>query len=172
MFSLNCAWINGWVNNHEAGDLRRHRTHYDVIVMTREMPWKGWMRLLTQVTWTLTCDGRTKCWHYKCEISLKFVLINYWQTPKSEQKRNPDMGIIYSKSDLDLTFTTILFRDPDLKSRSGTCLIKQGLEVTGSAAWLSMLTQIARFMGPTWGPPGSYRPQMGPILALWILLSE
>ena len=30
MFSLNCSWINGWVNNHEAGDLRRHRTHYDV----------------------------------------------------------------------------------------------------------------------------------------------
>ena len=25
MFSLICAWINGWVNNREAGDLRRHR---------------------------------------------------------------------------------------------------------------------------------------------------
>ena len=25
--------------------------------------------------------------------------------------------------------------------------------------------QIARFMGPTWGPPGSCRPQMGPMLA-------
>ena len=24
MFSLICAWINGWVNNREAGDLRRH----------------------------------------------------------------------------------------------------------------------------------------------------
>ena len=33
MFSLICAWINGWVNNGEAGDLRRHRTHYDVTVM-------------------------------------------------------------------------------------------------------------------------------------------
>ena len=32
MFSLICAWINGWVNNGEAGDLRRHRAHYDVIV--------------------------------------------------------------------------------------------------------------------------------------------
>ena len=32
MFSLICASINGWVNNHEAGDLRRHRTHYDVTV--------------------------------------------------------------------------------------------------------------------------------------------
>ena len=33
MFSLICTWINGWVNNREAGDLRRHCAHYDVIVM-------------------------------------------------------------------------------------------------------------------------------------------
>ena len=33
MFYLICVWINGWVNNREAGDLRRHRGHYDVIVM-------------------------------------------------------------------------------------------------------------------------------------------
>ena len=33
MFSLICVWINGWVNNREAGDLRRHRNHYDVSVM-------------------------------------------------------------------------------------------------------------------------------------------
>ena len=33
MFSLICAWINDWVNNREAGDLRRHRAQYYVIVM-------------------------------------------------------------------------------------------------------------------------------------------
>ena len=33
MFSLICTWINSWVNNPEAGDLRRHRTHCDVSVM-------------------------------------------------------------------------------------------------------------------------------------------
>ena len=31
--------------------------------------------------------------------------------------------------------------------------------------------QIARFMGPTWGPPGSCRSQKGPMLAPWTLLS-
>ena len=35
MISLICVWINDWVNNREAGDLRRHRAHYDVIVMIR-----------------------------------------------------------------------------------------------------------------------------------------
>ena len=33
VFSLICVWINGWVNNREAGDLRRYRAHYEVIVM-------------------------------------------------------------------------------------------------------------------------------------------
>ena len=33
MFSLIWAWLNGWVNNREAGDLRRHRAHYDVTLM-------------------------------------------------------------------------------------------------------------------------------------------
>ena len=33
VFSLIYAWINNWVNNREAGDLRRHRDHYDVNVM-------------------------------------------------------------------------------------------------------------------------------------------
>ena len=32
-FDVFCAWINCWENNREAGDLRRHRAHYDVIVI-------------------------------------------------------------------------------------------------------------------------------------------
>ena len=35
----------------------------------------------------------------------------------------------------------------------------------------SLCTRIARFVGPTWGPPGSCRPQMGPVLVPWTLLS-
>ena len=38
MFSLICTWINGWVNNREADDLRRLRTHYDVNVMNISVP--------------------------------------------------------------------------------------------------------------------------------------
>ena len=45
MFSLICVWINGGVNNHEDGDLRRHRGHHDVNVMSHivfvinTLPW-------------------------------------------------------------------------------------------------------------------------------------
>ena len=33
MFCLILAWMNGWVNNRGAGDLRRHRAHCDVTVI-------------------------------------------------------------------------------------------------------------------------------------------
>ena len=36
MFSLICVWINDWVNNGEAGNLRRYRIHYDVTVMRQQ----------------------------------------------------------------------------------------------------------------------------------------
>ena len=38
IFSLICVWINGWVNNREAGDLRRYRGHYDVNVILVNTP--------------------------------------------------------------------------------------------------------------------------------------
>ena len=33
------------------------------------------------------------------------------------------------------------------------------------------ITQLAKFLWPTWGTPGSCRTQMGPMLAPWTLLS-
>ena len=44
-------------------------------------------------------------------------------------------------------------------------LSKQGQVITSNS------TQIAKLMAPTWDPPGSCRPQMGPMLAPWTLLS-
>ena len=45
MFSFICARINGWVNNGEASDLRRHRANYDVTVMISISVtyWKPWV---------------------------------------------------------------------------------------------------------------------------------
>ena len=39
-----------------------------------------------------------------------------------------------------------------------------------ATSYSQIITQIARFMWPTWGPPGSCRPQVGPMLAPWTLL--
>ena len=53
MFSLNCARINGWANNREAGDLRHHRAHYDVIVMhfCRWMYFRHTVFVTPLITW-------------------------------------------------------------------------------------------------------------------------
>ena len=41
MFLWSAPWINGWVNNREAGDLRRHCAHYDVTVMLQGLHIRG-----------------------------------------------------------------------------------------------------------------------------------
>ena len=50
IFTLICARINGLVNNREAGDLRRHRAHYDVIVM-----WKCYLENGTHLVSASMC---------------------------------------------------------------------------------------------------------------------
>ena len=59
-FSLVYARINGWVNNGETGDLGRHRTHYDAIVMRwKTNTWQnGYHRCWRQKThWNSSYDG-------------------------------------------------------------------------------------------------------------------
>ena len=43
LFSLICAWTNGWVNNRDAGNLRCHCAHYDVTEMLNawRVTWNG-----------------------------------------------------------------------------------------------------------------------------------
>ena len=55
MYSLICAWTNGWTNKRDAGDLRRDRTHYDVIVIKMIRPkcpfnWKKIIPLFSILT--------------------------------------------------------------------------------------------------------------------------
>ena len=55
-FSFICVWITSWVNNREAGDLRRYRAHYDVIVMLglfRGFLCHGWQQAIQGVTSTV-----------------------------------------------------------------------------------------------------------------------
>ena len=49
--------------------------------------------------------------------------------------------------------------------------VRQFFFQTDSKYHQHMTAQIAKFMGPRWGPTGSCRPQMGPMLAPWTLLS-
>ena len=88
MFSLIGAWMNGWVNNGEAGDLRRHHAHYDFAVMIWRCAKPTW--------WLLVTDNRLFSWF------------------------------------------------------------------TANFCNATIPPPIARFMGPTWGPSGTDRTQLGP----------
>ena len=61
MFSLNCAWIKGWVNNSEVGDLRHHRAHYDVTVT---------------ITSTLLNDGSNTATHPREQTRIRTATIS------------------------------------------------------------------------------------------------
>ena len=52
-----------------------------------------------------------------------------------------------------------------------TCLRSIHLKRVVPCVYFSKVYQIAKFMGPTWGPRGSCRHQMGPMLPPWTLLS-
>ena len=56
MFTLICAWINGWVNNREAGDLRRYRPNYDIIVMNYTF-WNYCYISLGWMSWGFLCHS-------------------------------------------------------------------------------------------------------------------
>ena len=51
------------------------------------------------------------------------------------------------------------------------CLVTPYGFVPQAQHWSSKDTLIARFMGPTWDPSGADMTQVGPMLALWTLLS-
>ena len=57
MFSLIYAWINGWVNNREAGDLRHHRSHFDVIAMPVHNAFHPFIHCLMESPAQLTHSG-------------------------------------------------------------------------------------------------------------------
>ena len=68
MFSLICAWINGWVNNREADDLRRYRAHYDVSVM--------WHWRWSTYYWFLTTNHWLSNLQYVRAIYVKYIVEN------------------------------------------------------------------------------------------------
>ena len=82
MFSLMCARINGWVNNNETGDLRRHCVHYDVTVMRLTL--LNFLLLLSSTPsgfiWiTYLNSSGLLCWHWDHDDVIKWKHFpRYW----------------------------------------------------------------------------------------------
>ena len=73
MFSLICAWTNGWANNQDAGGVRRHGAHYDVTVMVcivdevqypNSSEWVNeWLSLMVFLVQRGACNSYKPCNH-------------------------------------------------------------------------------------------------------------
>ena len=80
IFYLICVRINGWVNNGEAGDLRRYRARYDVIVM-RQVSARPLGITVKTITWSV-CEGpRQRTTYNDCHI------VDYCVIPRTSLKQ-------------------------------------------------------------------------------------
>ena len=90
MFSLICALTNGSVNNHEANELRRHRAHYDVIVMYNcNADLRGWQHTspFTAIKWT-NYNGREMNYHRRemwVSQSITVTSHDWYSVPNNQQ---------------------------------------------------------------------------------------
>ena len=142
MFSLIYAWTNGWINIRDAGDLRRHRTLYDVTVMLPFVPSLIYTLLLSHVI-SVLCDigpSYNQIWYNNMEHTMLVIFYILCYITKTK----------LLNCDLDTYFTPC--------HREST---KREMQ----------LSLIARFMEPPWGASGADRIQVGPMLTPWTLLS-
>ena len=71
---------NSWVNNGEAGDLRRHRAHYDVIVMKNALRFTGTLWGGFSRKWLISNKKQSSCSWFEtprssCDVTLmRFVV--------------------------------------------------------------------------------------------------
>ena len=88
MFSLLSAWLNAWVNNREAGDLRSYRAHFDVTVMRHIFQ--------TFIIHTSIHSVADKIWWHRTEISNN--------KPAISQKRKRNQNDSWGKTSLVARF--------------------------------------------------------------------
>ena len=80
MCPLICTRIHGWVNNGEAGDMRRYRAHYDVTVMCNA----SWAHVTCRISHHFSKAiidplGQPPCYARKLYWNLRFPDIKGWE---------------------------------------------------------------------------------------------
>ena len=88
MFSFICNWTYGWVSNRYAGDLRRHRAHYEVIVM-RTGNISNVFDITVWVIETLTehCANNQFIWNsHVSGLRYKYLILDFWISKTHSKK--------------------------------------------------------------------------------------
>ena len=117
VFYLICAWTNGWVNNRCIGYLKRHRAHYDIIVMGVQssfvtpnwttnddwafnnshecMPACSLSGVLIFVTHDICFNTNQMCNHLDC---IRMIIANKCQVPINDKFLTPLFLMVTSSS--------------------------------------------------------------------------
>ena len=99
-FLWSAPWINGWVSNREAGDLRRHHAHDDVSVMQGEirvprttvLPRSSWnVQDSPSEALRLTSLFTIDFFHFRCLVIMRWRRL-YWQA-----KHKPSTNCVHSE---------------------------------------------------------------------------
>ena len=102
MFSLICAWTNGWGNSWDAGDLRRHRVHCNVTVM--------WPIRWRHSKWSRNADGNTDCIYRIFPNQYRYFVLQYQPRHLNEHGRGiPNQ--LFTTSDLITIVNSVVYCD-------------------------------------------------------------
>ena len=174
MFSFTCTWINGRVNNGEAGDLRRHRAHCDVIGVH-----DVWDVLYVSV-W-ISMDARLLLFWY---LTINFLENQCWNWSINHQWQliaEMEIWFVFILT-LLITINSITVCDMinwTFWSRSFE-VIKYQSTIFDETLQLNDITQMfthpshypdRKVHGANMGPYGADRAHVGTMLAPWTLLS-
>ena len=103
--SFICTWTNGRVSNRHAGDLRRHRGHYDVTVMIPEMGQYILFFVLQAFTIPSIYNISDKaCW----EIKLNWNELNW--TTREKLRSGPDVTKDHVITSVHCTFRVFVLK--------------------------------------------------------------
>ena len=124
------------------------------------------MVVLLGVSWQIEDDGKTLRWQsivfWSREPRLRWKGIFVWN--KKEREIFP-VGLMNTRMTIlgfHVSYALVVFWCPFIEVSCHERVVWSRL--------FPAITLIARFMGPTWGPPGSCRPQVDPMLVPWTLL--
>ena len=120
MFSLICAWINGWANTRGAGDLRRYLAHYDVIVMHFQQ----------------YGNGQTEIWM----SASNDTSIHYEEIPwKSNQFSSFQIGWLYANTDESAVYFVFGIRWRIRITNEGTSFNRNTMHSIGCEDYIQQL---------------------------------
>ena len=156
---------NSWVNNREVGDLRRHRAHYDVTVMSA---WRAPVCGLPREVCCLDVETGSKACTKKLSLVLclqfRFLGFKLKAEPHTQdrERRGANLATVIKTRRLLLWLTCpfcqvmgvfpCVFVGQWMQFFAILGCRHNALHKTAIMSWKTTL--IARFMGPTWGPSG------------------